>query len=176
MKEIGARGAKLQNIYTREMNKIRTTYDEKIGQISQWFHEQQNTLRAQKGELGVMKGRDLAALSQNLLNQALAEINFIREQAANKQSMLDQWALNNATTIEQARANLEGVASEGFGQVNPAQPLGTLQLQGGNITAPNTYVPGGGTAPTEEEENVYKRPLGLPYSSFIAESTGGPIF
>jgi len=152
MAQINERASSLQNIYNTEKTKIQEDYNNRVGQILQWFYEQQNQLRTTKGQLGVMKGKDLATLSQTLLDQALAEMGAIKQQALQKQSMLEQWAMNNATNIQQLRSNLQSVAN-----INPALPqaqpiAGQPQMSGGSLRVRPIY---GGGYPTNEREKLF---------------------
>lgn len=158
MNEIRDRSHRLSTIYNTEKNKLQQTYNQRIAEVQQWFYEQQNALRGAKGELAVKKGQDLASLSQTLLNQALSEINFIKEQAAAKTQMLDQWAMNNASTIQQLQQNMAAVS--GYNPTQPkAQPIvGAPQMSGGNIFAPSAYASGGGGSVQTKDEDLFKSP------------------
>jgi len=150
MKEIGDREVNLNNIYNAEVNRLGSERDQKIMSIASWFAEQQNALRQAKATGAVAKGQDLASLSQNLLQAALQQLNFVQQEASNRRSALEQWALNNATSIKEVKANLQQVSA--FQPALPqaqqiaGQPTG---LAGGGFNVP-AY--GYGARGTEEEQ------------------------
>ena len=148
--EISTRKSRIDEIYNKEKNNLAFLYEEKIGAISQWFYDQQNALRQQKGQLGVSKGQDLASLSQNLLNVALQEMRDIKAQAAEKQNALESWAFSNSTTVQQAQQKLAEIAQYQSGKFQ-APPLPGIQMGGGS--APAAYNPG--SVYQKEERSIF---------------------
>ena len=107
MKEIGDREAKIQNIFTQETNRLGSERDQKIMQVASWFADAQRQLQLAKGQGQLAKGQDLASISKTMLNQALGELNRVNIESSNSRSMLEQWALNNAKTVAEAKSNLQ---------------------------------------------------------------------
>lgn len=160
MREIGDREMNLQNVYNAEVNRLASERDQKIMSIASWFAEQQNALRGAKAEGALRKGQDLATLSQNLLSAALNQLNFVQQEASNRRAALEQWALNNATSIQQVKANLQQVSQ--FQPTLPqAQPIAgqpTIQA-GGGFNVPGYAPIGYGTRRAEEEERPLFQPV-----------------
>lgn len=140
MKEIGDREAKIQNIFTQETNRLGSERDQKVMQVASWFADAQRQLQSAKAQGQLAKGQDLASISKTMLNQALNQLNLVNTEATNRRSMLEQWALNNAKTVQEARSNLQQTqqfSPRPFGQ---SQQVGTPQYDaGGNLI---TYFPG----------------------------------
>ena len=151
-REIDDREAKLQNIYTEEVNRLASERDQKIMGIAQWFAEAQNQIREAQAQGKLAKGQDLASLSQNLLNNAINNLNAVKEEEANRRAALEQWALSNAQNIQQVRANMGAI--QGYNPQLPQAPrgiVGTPQMgAGGNMTVPGYY---SNYQQNEEEEN-----------------------
>ena len=153
MNDIQDRSFKLKNIYNTEKTKLQASYRQRIGEIQQWFYEQQQSLRGAKGELAVKRGQDLALLSTNALNRALEQINLIREEVSNRKSALESWAMSNATNLQQLKQNLAGIAN--FNPSLPqAQPIvGQIQASGGNVSTPSVWQPG--SAYSKDEDKLF---------------------
>jgi len=156
-KEIGNREAKLQNIYTDEVNNLGAERDQKIMGVAQWFAEAQNQIREAQGRGELAKGQDLSSLSQNLLNDAINNLNAIKQESSNKRAALEQWALSNASNIQQVRTNMQGV--QGF---NPQLPQAPRAIAGqpqmgaqGNINVPGYY---GSSQEDETQKQLFSNP------------------
>ncbi|OQA79960.1 MAG: hypothetical protein BWY29_01088 [Microgenomates group bacterium ADurb.Bin238] len=151
-REIDDREAKLQNIYTEEVNRLASERDQKIMGVAQWFAEAQNQIRQAQAQGRLQKGQDLASLSQNLLNNAINNLNAVKQEEANRRAALEQWALSNAQNIQQVRANMGAI--QGYNPRLPQAPrgiVGTPQVgAGGNMTVPGYY---SNYQQNEEEEN-----------------------
>lgn len=148
MREIGDREVNLNNVYNAEVNRLANERDQKISSIASWFAEQQNALRQTRGEAAVNK-------SQNLLNEALRQLDFVQQEESNRRAALEQWALNNATNIQQVKANLQQISA--FQPALPqAQPIvGQPITYGGGFNVP-AYAPTGyGTKEEEEEKPLF---------------------
>jgi len=157
MKEIGDREFKLKNIYNTETNRLGSERDQKIMQIASWFAEQQNALRQAQAQGQLAKGQDLASVSKTMLNQALAQLNFVTQEAANRRTALDQWAMNNATSIQQVKTNMQQV--QAYAPTLPqAQPIvGTpITSASGGFTVPSGY---GGAYAATEEKDIWGNPI-----------------
>ena len=156
-REIGDREAKLQNIYTDQVNSLGAERDQKIMGVAQWFAEAQNQIREAKGRGELAKGQDLASLSQNLLNDAINNLNAIKQEESNRRGMLEEWALNNASTIQQARSQMTQSA-----QFSPQQPQAPQGIVGQPQvdTSGNMVVPGYNYRNDQDEErNGLFKPL-----------------
>lgn len=155
--DIEDRKAKLNNLVTQEMSKIKTERDNNVLQTAQWLASAQNELRQMRANGELQKGQSLAQLSQNLLDQARERLIAEDTRAKNRQDALLTWAMNNATTINQLKSNLSQI-----GQVNVANPTfeklsgsPTIDAQG-NMTT-NFY---GGAGSTKEDKNALQSYLG----------------
>lgn len=157
MTQIGDREINLKNIYNAEVNRLSSERDQKISGIASWFAEQQNALRLAEGQGQLAKGQDLATLSQNLLNAALSELGRIETEASNRRSALEQWAMNNATSIQQVKANLQQVSAfqPSLPQAQPIVGQPTVGPTGNIRTAAYGY---GGRAREEEERPLFSPP------------------
>jgi len=152
MREIGDRETNLNNIYNAEVNRLASERDQKITSLASWFAEQQNVLRQ-------AKGAGMLGKSQSLLSIALNQLTTIQQESSNRRTALEQWAMNNSTSIQQVKANLQQVSA--FQPSLPqAQPIvGQPISYAGGFNVPASPLTGYG-APTEEEE----RPLFSPPS------------
>jgi len=155
--DIEDRRAKLNNLVTQEMSKIKTERDNNVLQTAQWLASAQNELRQMRANGELQKGQSLAQLSQNLLDQARERLIAEDTRAKNRQDALLTWAMNNATTINQLKSNLSQI-----GQMNVANPTyeklsgsPTIDSQG-NMTT-NFY---GGAGSTKEDKNALQSYLG----------------
>lgn len=154
MREIGDREVNLNNIYNAEINRLANERDQKIAQIATWFDEQQNALRQAKGQVGVARGQDLANLSQNLLNTALQQLAFVQQEASNRRTALEQWALSNADSIQEAKANLQGVSAFQPTLPQAQKIVGQPSIFSGGFNIP-AYAPVGYGRREEEEKQGY---------------------
>ena len=160
MNEIGARASKLKRLYNDETNRIKSEFDQKISGIAQWFAEQQQALRLNKGQLGINKMADLQAASQNLLNIAIRQKEFFQTEAANRREKLESWAMSNATTIQQLQQNMQGITGQQLASVPGAQPIvGQPTMSGGNISAKAAYQPGSSYNREEKQPPLFSRPV-----------------
>jgi len=124
MSEIDNREFKLNTIFSNEKGRLGRERDDKINQIAQWFSEQTRDLQGRKGEALRAKGQDLAGLTQGILDQAIRAAEQAQTAYLNRQTALDQWAINQSNTIGEVRKNLASVAS-----YQPSLP-GTPQVNG----------------------------------------------
>ena len=136
--DIGLREQKVKDIFNTETRNLEFEKDQKINGIAQWFSEQQNALKQAKATGQLSKGQDLAALSQNLLNVALQQLNNIKAEATNRRSALEEWAMNNSTNVRQLASNIGQISGAPFAQGPNAQPIvGTPQMgAGGGFNVP----------------------------------------
>jgi len=148
LNEIGDREAKLQNIYNEQIKELQSESDQKLLGITQWFSEQQRAIKEALGTGAIAKGQDITAIAQRVKDYAISQLGLIEQEASNKRSALEQWAMSNAQTIQQLRANMQGIQafSPNLPQARPV--TGMPSFGGGNMTVPG-YYPGG---QTEEEQ------------------------
>jgi hypothetical protein len=111
MSAIGDREFKLNTMVTQEKSRLRGERDNKLGEIGMWLSQEQNKVRQWIAEGSLRKSQDIQAVSSQALNTALQLMAQAKAEYSNRRSMLDQWAMNNATTISQLKANLGQVAS-----------------------------------------------------------------
>jgi len=153
--EVSDREFKLNNIYNSEMNRIVSEKDQKINGITSWFAGEQNKLKEAKARGELSKSQDLQTLTNNILSVALQQLQIADQEQRSQQSMLESWALNNATTVQQAKANLAGVADYRAPQVNAQPILGAPRVTAnGGFYAPVGY---GGTS--EKKYDIHGRPI-----------------
>ena len=154
--------ADIQNQIMGRENALATTYSgalkdlefqktQRVQEVSQWFLEQQNALKQAIASGELSKSTDLTNYSKELLNMAQAQLQTTQQEIANKRSMLDQWAMNNATTIEGLKSNLQQVGSQVSYQNPTAQPIS------GNIgtTGSTSALAYGMGSPTEEKKSIF---------------------
>jgi len=86
----------LNNIVDKEKRIAKTEFDNQLLQISNWFAEAQQSISTLKGQAAQQKSNELLTIAMN-------EANRIKQENSSRLSMLDQWAMSNAKSIEQAR-------------------------------------------------------------------------
>lgn len=152
--EIAGRETNLKNIFDNETRRLTSERDQKVNQIAQWFAEAQNQIRQAQATGQLNKSQDLANVSRTLLNNALGMLNQVQTGTQGQLSALQQWATQNAQTVQQQKAQLEALGSQQAGQVPGAQPLiGNPTFdQGGNLFAPVGF--GGQTVEKNPLNNI----------------------
>lgn len=155
--DIEDRRAKLNNLVTQEMGRIKTERDNNVLQTAQWLAEAQNTLRQARANGELQKGQSLAQLSQNLLDEAKSRLMAEDTRAKNRQDALTTWAMNNATSINQLKSNLAAVGQMTVNNPTYSKLSGspTIDAQGNLNT--NFY---GGAGSTTEDKNALQTYLG----------------
>ena len=114
--------AGIQNQIMERENALATTYagqlkdleferNEKVGQIASWFNEQQNALRQAQASGQLSKSKDLATISQNMVNIALQQLETIRTEQTTRRGQLDTWAMGVSKNVEELKKNMQGVSS-----------------------------------------------------------------
>ena len=120
-------------------------------QVASWFADAQRQLQLAKGQGQLAKGQDLASISKTMLNQALGELNRVNIESSNSRSMLEQWALNNAKTVAEAKSNLQQTQNFNPAAFAQAQRVGAPQRDAsGNLT---TFFPGSNQ---EEKRDLFE--------------------
>ena len=150
--EINVREENLKKIYDTEINNTNEELNRGMSEIATWYADSQRQITQMKGEAGRDKGLSLAQMSYEVLNQAKARAQQLQDYAIQKQSAVEQWALNNSNTLAQARTNLAGVANFSSPGLNRANIQGASQMPG---NATNTgYAPIGMGTGTDEKKNL----------------------
>lgn len=83
--------------------------------IAKWFTDAQNSISNLKGQAALQK-------SQDILNQGLAALQNVQNQATARQNALDTWAINNSTSLGNLQKNLQAVSTTNY-QLPAATPL-----------------------------------------------------
>lgn len=135
---IGLATTKLKDTYNTALNNLSLDRDSKISQISQWLSQQQNSLRQAQAQGQISKGQDLNAISSNLLGQALNQLTAINSDAQQQKSLLEQWAVQKATSIQDATKNMAIAGSyqapvQGYNNMSLNSLLSGNTPQTGNI-------------------------------------------
>lgn len=130
---------KLNELYTNGVNQLKSTYDQQVASISQWFGEKQNELKIAIGQGQVSKAKDIAALNQQILDQATQQLQTFKTEASNKYGMLQQWAMNNSKNIGELQGNLAKIP----------QPINSPMMQG---QSNGSVVPVGAGASTQGQQ------------------------
>ena len=160
--DVNTEYAGIQNQIMERENALATTFsgalkdlefqrNQKVSEIASWFSEQQSALKQAQAQGQLSKSKDLATISQNMLQMAMQQLQTVQSEAANKRSMLDQWAMNNATTVEGLKKNLQSVSGQVAYQNPQAQPLAGINQQTGSALP---MAMGYGTS-NEKEKSIY---------------------
>jgi len=135
--EINQREFKLKNTYNTELNNLTEQANQKTLSIAQWFSEQQSALRQAKAQGSIEKGQSLANFSLQLLQTATQQLMMAQQEAANRRSMLEQWAMNNSTTINELKSNMANISAYSAPKVQPGQVAGQISTSAqGDISTP----------------------------------------
>lgn len=162
--DIMGRESALQTTYAGAVKDLDFQKSQKISEIAQWFSEQQMALKQAQAQGQISKAQDLATISTNLLQMAQQRLATVQSETANRRSMLEQWAMNNATTIEGLKQNLAQVGSPIQGNTAvQATPFASLNSATGNIPQQQTALSmnyGRGAGGSNEWENPFKQQIG----------------
>jgi len=126
--EIENQKAKLNNIVTQETSRLDTDLANTKQEISSWLAEQQNAVSQMISQGKLNKSKEIASLTQNLLNQALSAYQTKQQEIATKRSQLETWAANNSTSIAQLKSNMSSIA-----EFMPTMP--TANTLNGSVTS-----------------------------------------
>jgi len=150
--EIAGRENALATTYAGQIKDLEFQKNQRVNEVAQWFNEQQSALKQAIASGQLQKGQDLANLSTNLLNMAQQQLQTAQAEIANKKSMLEQWAMNNATTIQGLKQNLQAVGSQVSYQNPTAKPLAGINQSTGS--ALSMAAPGYGSS-TETKRDMF---------------------
>lgn len=157
--DIADRESRLNTTYNTELNNIKEQVNQKMMEIAEWFTGQQTSIQQAKASGQVQRGTDLANLSKQILGQAQQSMLMAQQEAANKRSMLDQWAMNNSTTINGLKSNMAAL-SQGVNTniSNPGLQGGITTDNSGNLAwnaRPSTGYSSYGSNLTDEQKKMY---------------------
>lgn len=133
--DIADREFKLKSTYDSEIRNIELEKNNMLNQVTQWLAEQQNQIR-------MMKAEGKANMAQAIYNQAIQEANRINTEASNRRNMLDQWALNNASSIKEAAAKMQNLGS--YQATMPTIPRFNASVNTTSSPTTNRGIYGGG--------------------------------
>lgn len=100
--DLGDRQASLDRLVTSEKGRIQSEYNTSLQSIGNWYN-------GMVSQLQQAKATDRMAMSQQILSRALGAIDDARSQAQSMSQALNQWAINNSSSIGQLNTNLKGV-------------------------------------------------------------------
>lgn len=106
--DINDRASRLQNIYTQESSRLQTEKANQIAQIASWFADAQNQIKSMRATGELSKQQDLNALSGQILNNALAQVNQINSRTSNLGATLQAWANTQSQNIKLAQQQSQG--------------------------------------------------------------------
>lgn len=148
MSQANSRLNQIKDIYDSESRNLESERTNSLLQISQWFTEAQQVMRQQLAQAGLNKSQDLQAASTNLYNQALSLLQQKQGEIASRKQQLEQWALNNSKTIEEAVGNMRTLSQlPEYQGINGGMP--TVNAEG----QPNLFGYGSGT--TEDKNKLF---------------------
>ncbi len=147
MNQVQQRTQQIGDIYNQESNRLKSDLDTKTASIATWFNDAQNQLRQQIGQAGLNKQKDIQALSQQIYTQAINAYQQLQGETKQRQSMLEQWALNNSKSVQEAVTNMQSLSQmpqfQGLGQ---QLPQGSME---GQTAAPIGF---GATGSTQKRD------------------------
>ena len=148
--EIENQKAKLNNIVTQETSRLDTELANVKQGIASWLAEQQNAVSQMISQGKLNKSKEIASLTQNLLNQALSAYQTKQQEIPDKRARLETWAMNNAKKISELAPIMQGIGqfAPNMAQARTLNGSVTTDAQG-NIRGLYGY----GTS--DEDENNY---------------------
>lgn len=151
--EISSREFKIKSTVNNEMNRLRTEKENNILSVANWYSSAVMGIRQAQAQGQLSRQGDIRAVSQQALNYALSQMQQAQSQYTQQQSMLTQWAANNATSLGQLKTNLEAV-----GQYMPQQNQGfnpSVSYSGGRTN--QNYYPGSNSSQTKYD--IFGNPI-----------------
>jgi len=161
--EIGRRTTNLKQTVQNEINKLGQERDNKVLEVSNWFMQQQQAIKDRIGEVGLNKSSDLINLKTTLLDQAMTRLQQVEQDNRAKQTMLQEWALNNSNSIAALQKNLAGISA-----YNPTLPQaqtfsGTPTVSGGNYNMPIKFSQNLAREEEEKQPNIFDQYKNQPW-------------
>lgn len=153
MSQASERLNQISDIYNSEVNRLQSERDTRINEVADWFNNAKGTIMQQIGSAGLNKQKDIQALATNMYNQALQATQAIQQEAAQRQQILQTWAANNATNVQQLIGNLRQVQQlPQFQGINSGMPQVTSEG--------NYYVPMGYGTNTTQKRDIFGNIIG----------------
>ncbi len=110
---LGREGSKqtgnLNEYVSNQLQQLGSAKDQQINQIASWFADAQNQIKQQIASGQLNKSRDIQALSQGLLNQALQAKAQVEQNAQSQYNGLLSWAASNSQNLGQLQQNIAGI-------------------------------------------------------------------
>lgn len=159
MADIGRRETNLTNLYNTEVQNMEKEKQSKVLEVANWLAQQQQAIRSQIGQAGLGRSQDLQGLIDTKLNQAMSYLNTIQQEASSRRQALDQWAISNANSINQIKANLgqmSNVSDIASRRPQVAQFSGQPMLANGMRQTPGY----GGSPTSEREKDIFGNYIG----------------
>ena len=147
--DIADREAKVNNIVTQEISKLKTERDNNIIQVAQYFQDKLDGYLQAKAQGKLQKGMSLASLSTQLLQNAQQALMQADADYKNKNNTLMSWAASNSKTIGELKSNLAQLTTMGDPNIQTGQMQGINYGADGNQTS---YVPGGSLASSQKRD------------------------
>lgn len=107
--QLAQKGQALLQTYQQEKVRINNELQSNMASIAQWLANAQDQIRMQKAQGGLQQGADIRAITTNLYNQALAAAQQTKTAFQNRALALENWAVNNSTSLDQLRQNIAGI-------------------------------------------------------------------
>ena len=148
--EIENQKAKLNNIVTQETSRLDTELANVKQGIASWLAEQQNAVSQMISQGKLNKSKEIASLTQNLLNQALSAYQTKQQEIADKRARLETWAMNNAKKISELAPIMQGIGQFAPNMAQARTLNGNVSMDAqGNIRGLYAY------GNSDEDENNY---------------------
>lgn len=141
MQDVSRRLGNLKSTYDTNVANLNLEKNTQIQQISQWYAEAQNSIRGMRAELQQQK-------SEQALNVAMQMLNEAKQQATNRQSILDSWAVNKAQSLPE----LQGMLNQNSQGLRQVGSLGAGLNFGG--TSQNVNNPGFANFGNQDQDSV----------------------
>ena len=153
--QVGERLGQIQDMTSNAMRQIDGELNQRIGQIADWFYSAQTNLKNSLAGAGLNRQKDLQALNMQLYNQALSYLQNVQAQATANKQMVTQWAMNNATNVQQLASNIAGASRiPGFQGLTGTQP--TVNNEG-QFVVPVGYNTTAGQTERDQYGNIIRR-------------------
>lgn len=129
--QAGKQTGDLNNFVNTQLNTLQNTHDQQVQTIANWFAQQQEAIKQQVAQGNLQKGQDLSSLSTNILNQAIAATQAVKQNTQNQYNALVSWATSNAASLPQLQQNIAAIPGV-MGQIATQGPVNTAPAYGGS--------------------------------------------
>lgn len=145
-KQAGKQTGDLNQFVSTQIQQLGSQRDQQINQIASWFADAQNQLKQAMANGQLSKSQDLANMSKDLLNRALAQVDQIKQNSQNQYNALLGWAASNSQNIGQLQQNIAGIP----------QAIGVPTIDsGGNYVVPTGY---GANTNDQRQNQLFQNP------------------